>query len=49
MVIEHSKHTKLNHMENFSYLKGYGGSVFSFFELEQNEEETTAEDDEVES
>lgn len=33
MVIEHSKHTKLDHMSHFSYQKNYGGSVFSFFEI----------------
>ncbi len=33
MVIEHSKHTKLNHMMHFSFQKNYGGSVFSFFEF----------------
>ena len=49
MIIEHSKHTKLLHMENFSYNKVYGGSVFSFFELEHDEDETTGEDDEIES
>ncbi|WP_310557507.1 RsmD family RNA methyltransferase [Flavobacterium sp.] len=49
MIIEHSKHTKLDHMENFSYLKAYGGSVFSFFELEHDEEEVGYEDDELES
>ncbi|MCB5984725.1 16S rRNA (guanine(966)-N(2))-methyltransferase RsmD, partial [Flavobacterium psychrophilum] len=38
MVIEHSKYTKLNHMENFSCDKGYGGSVFTFFELAHDEE-----------
>ena len=48
MIIEHSKHTKLDHMENFSYSKPYGGSVFSFFELQHDEEETTGEDDEME-
>lgn len=49
MIIEHSKHTKLDHMENFSYSKPYGGSVFSFFELEHDDEEITGEDDEMES
>ena len=49
MVIEHSKHTKLDHMENFSFSKIYGGSVFSFFELEQEEEETSVNDDESEN
>ena len=33
MVIEHSKYTKLNHLEHYSFQKNYGGSVFSFFEL----------------
>ena len=39
MIIEHSKHTKLNHLMHFSFQKNYGGSVFSFFEFQQNEEE----------
>lgn len=33
MIIEHSKHTKLDHLSHFSYQKNYGGSVFSFFEI----------------
>lgn len=49
MVIEHSKHTKLNHMENFSFDRNYGGSVFTFFEFEQNEEEMEDEEDETDS
>lgn len=32
MIIEHSKYTKLDHLENFSFKKTYGGSIFSFFE-----------------
>lgn len=32
LVIEHSKHTNLEHIENFSFSRNYGGSVFSFFE-----------------
>ncbi len=39
LIVEHSKHTKLEHMENFSFQKSYGGSVFSFFEFEAEEEE----------
>ncbi|PZX92113.1 16S rRNA (guanine(966)-N(2))-methyltransferase RsmD [Flavobacterium aquariorum] len=39
MVIEHSKYTKLDHMINFSFQKSYGGSIFSFFELDSAEEE----------
>jgi 16S rRNA (guanine(966)-N(2))-methyltransferase RsmD len=39
MIVEHSKRTKLNHLIHFSFQKNYGGSVFSFFEFEENEEE----------
>ncbi|HRG19041.1 MAG TPA: 16S rRNA (guanine(966)-N(2))-methyltransferase RsmD [Flavobacterium lutivivi] len=39
LIVEHSKHTKLEHMENFSFQKSYGGSVFSFFEFEVEDEE----------
>ncbi|MES2544177.1 MAG: RsmD family RNA methyltransferase [Bacteroidota bacterium] len=45
MVIEHSKYTKLDHMINFSFKKSYGGSIFSFFELEGNEEESDMDDE----
>lgn len=38
LVVEHSKYTKLEQMSNFSFQKNYGGSVFSFFEFESNEE-----------
>jgi len=31
MIIEHSKYTKLDHLEHFSFKKSYGGSIFSFF------------------
>jgi len=37
LVIEHSKHTKLSHLGHFSTQKNYGGSVFSFFEIEIEE------------
>ncbi len=48
MVIEHSKYTKLDHLINFSFKKIYGGSIFSFFEIDNLEdEETTIEDDEL--
>ena len=33
LIVEHSKHTKLNHMMHFSFQKNYGGSIFSFYEL----------------
>ena len=39
MIIEHSKHTKLNHLEHFSFQKSYGGSIFSFFEMEKPDED----------
>ncbi len=35
MVIEHSKYTKLDHLPHFSFKKIYGGSIFSFFEINQ--------------
>jgi 16S rRNA (guanine(966)-N(2))-methyltransferase RsmD len=39
MIIEHSKYTKMTHLDNFSFQKGYGGSFFSFFEYDKNNEE----------
>ena len=38
LIIEHAKHTDLSELKNFSFSKKYGGSVFSFFEQELNEE-----------
>lgn len=32
LIIEHSKHTDLSHLEYYSYSKSYGGNCFSFFE-----------------
>lgn len=37
MVIEHSKYTKMEHLEHFSFQKNYGGSFFSFFEFKAAE------------
>ena len=37
LVIEHSKHTELTDLPNFSFEKKYGGSTFSFFETHQEE------------
>jgi 16S rRNA (guanine(966)-N(2))-methyltransferase RsmD len=34
LIIEHSKHTDLSALEHFKYMKKYGGSIFSFFELD---------------
>lgn len=31
LIIEHSKHTNLSDLPNFSHQKNYGGCVFSFF------------------
>jgi 16S rRNA (guanine966-N2)-methyltransferase len=45
MIIEHSKYTKLDELENFSFQKIYGGSVFTFFELTRDEEEGEDEDE----
>ncbi|PWK17145.1 RsmD family RNA methyltransferase [Xanthomarina spongicola] len=33
LIVEHSKHTDLSNLENYSHSKGYGGNMFSFFEL----------------
>ena len=32
LIIEHSKHTDLSHLEHYSHSKKYGGNMFSFFE-----------------
>lgn len=37
LIIEHSKHTKMDHLPNFSFDKKYGGSVFSFYGVGSNE------------
>ncbi|WP_284653823.1 16S rRNA (guanine(966)-N(2))-methyltransferase RsmD [Flavobacterium terrisoli] len=49
LVVEHSKYTKLNHMANYSFQKNYGGSVFTFFEFETDDEESEDFEDENES
>ena len=33
LIVEHSKHTELSHLENYSHSKSYGGNCFSFFKL----------------
>ena len=38
LIIEHSKHTDLSVVENFKYMKKYGGSIFSFFESNESME-----------
>ena len=44
MVIEHSKYTKMEHLINFSFQKSYGGSFFSFFELNSDANEEVSDD-----
>lgn len=44
MVIEHSKYTKMDHLINFSFQKSYGGSFFSFFELNSDASEEVSDD-----
>lgn len=39
LIIEHAKETKLEHAPYFSFSKGYGGSVFSFFQLPETSSE----------
>lgn len=49
MIIEHSKYTKLDHMINFSFKRSYGGSVFTFFEMNgEADEEVKSEFDATE-
>jgi len=49
MIIEHSKHTKMDHLMNFSFEKKYGGSIFTFYEFNKDEsEETPSEDGDTE-
>lgn len=46
LIVEHSKHTKLDHMMHFSFAKNYGGSVFSFYEMESNSEDSFEDEEE---
>lgn len=48
LVIEHSKDTKLEHLDNFSFARTYGGTTFTFFELLSDEDEVddVSDDDE---
>jgi 16S rRNA (guanine966-N2)-methyltransferase len=41
LVIEHSKHTNLDHVNYFLFRKNYGGSVFSFFGFKTENENKT--------
>ena len=33
LIVEHSKHTDLSQLENYSHSKHYGGNCFSFFKI----------------
>ncbi len=33
LIVEHSKHTDLSNLVNYSYSKSYGGNMFSFFKF----------------
>ena len=46
LIIEHSPHTKMDHLEHFSSNRKYGSSIFSFYEYEQAETDEEDEDDE---
>ncbi|MEP0266498.1 16S rRNA (guanine(966)-N(2))-methyltransferase RsmD [Dokdonia sp.] len=39
LIIEHSKHTKMDHVQNFVETRHYGGNAFSFFVLPESDEE----------
>ncbi|WP_299248569.1 RsmD family RNA methyltransferase [uncultured Lacinutrix sp.] len=39
LIVEHSKHTDLSHLINYSHSKSYGGNMFSFFKGETSDEE----------
>ncbi|AEH02485.1 RsmD family RNA methyltransferase [Lacinutrix sp. 5H-3-7-4] len=38
LIVEHSKHTDISHLDHYSHSKSYGGNMFSFYKLpEENE------------
>lgn len=45
LIVEHSKYTKIDQLENFSFEKSYGGSVFTFFEFETEGDEEYDEEE----
>ncbi|QYJ67909.1 16S rRNA (guanine(966)-N(2))-methyltransferase RsmD [Flavobacterium litorale] len=47
LIIEHSKHTTLEHVTNWSFSKKYGGSIFSFFEFDKDESDKINEDSDI--
>ncbi|MEM5566043.1 RsmD family RNA methyltransferase [Psychroserpens sp. AS72] len=32
LIVEHSKHTDLSHLDHYTHSRSYGGNMFSFFE-----------------
>jgi len=34
LIVEHSKHTDVSHLDHYSHSKSYGGNTFSFFKSE---------------
>ena len=49
LIVEHSKYTKLDQLDHFSFEKTYGGSVFTFFELESEEEGEEYDEEEMDA
>lgn len=43
LIIEHSSHTDLSSLPHFQYFKKYGGTIFSFFYIEDDFEEENDE------
>ncbi|GGG11234.1 methyltransferase [Dokdonia pacifica] len=39
LIIEHSKHTKMDHVKNYVETRHYGGNAFSFFVWPESDEE----------
>ncbi|MFB9053747.1 RsmD family RNA methyltransferase [Formosa undariae] len=39
LIVEHSKHTKISHLEHYKYSKSYGGNMFSFFSHPETDSE----------
>lgn len=48
LIVEHSPHTKMDHLEHFSSNRKYGSSLFSFYEYEMEESDEDDDDEEYE-
>nr|WP_297306849.1 16S rRNA (guanine(966)-N(2))-methyltransferase RsmD [uncultured Flavobacterium sp.] len=46
LIIEHSPHTKMDHLERFTSNRKYGSSLFSFYEYEMEDSDEDDEDNE---